>query len=112
MNEKQEQISEDWRDEISDSTSAALKVADGESKTFVFLNEGEKRTHQDYGTSIVFQVEYEGETMSFYVRENNYALLKQIKELGKLTGKAATISRTGSKKSDTRYELTEVQKLK
>lgn len=116
MSEEQTQVSEDWRTDVSDSTGATLKVADGESKTFVFLNEGEKRTHSDYGTSVVFKVESEGEDgieeMSFYVRENNYSFLKQIKELGNLVGKAVKVSRTGAKKSDTRYEIVEVKKIK
>jgi len=100
---------EDWRAKVSDSSTPVLKVADGETKTFVFLNEGEKRTHSDYGTSIVFQVEFEKEKMSFYIRENNYSLLKQVKEIGKLTGTAVKVSRVGSKKSDTRYTIEKVK---
>jgi len=107
--ENQEQISEDWRSEVSDSASATLKILDGESKTVVFLDEGTKKTHADFGTSIVFKVEHGGENMNFYVKENNYSLLKQIKEIGTLTGEAVIISRTGSKKSDTRYTIEKIQ---
>ena len=108
MENTKTQNSEDWRTEVSDSAGATLKVLDGESKNFVFLNEGEKRTSADYGTSIVFSVEHESEEMNFYVKENNYSLLKQIKDLGDLTGKVAEISRIGEKKSDTRYTITEI----
>jgi len=108
MSEEQQTPIEDWRSEVSEGTPT-LKVADGEEKTFVFINEGERRTHPEYGTSIVFQVEFEKEPMSFYVRENNYSLLKQIKELGNLTGTAVKISRVGSKKSDTRYTLEKIK---
>lgn len=95
---------EDWRDEISES-SATLKIQDGESAAFVFLTEGEKRTHADFGTSIVFEVEHNKETKNLYVNESNFALRKQIKELGTLTGKSCILSRIGSKKSDTRYTI-------
>jgi len=101
----EEQKSKDWRDEVSDSSKATLKIQDGETEKFVFLNEGEKRTHSDYGTSIVFEVEHKGEQKAFYVNINNFAFQKQIKELGTLTGKVVEVSRTGSKKSDTRYEI-------
>lgn len=108
MSEEQTPISEaeqNWRDDVSESGIATLKIVDGETKKFVFLSEGEKRTHQDYGTSIVFEVEHEGEKMNWYVRENNYSLLGQIKAIGKLTGVLVEVSREGSKKSDTRYTL-------
>jgi len=104
---EQTQISNDWREDISDSSIAVLKLADGESATFVFLNEGEKKTHADFGTSIVFELEHEKEKKILYVNANNFDLLRQLKELGKLTGKAVKLSRTGSKKSDTRYTIEE-----
>ena len=108
MEETNKQISEDWRADVSDSASATLKVLDGETKKIVFLDEGRKNMHADFGTSIVFKVEHEKEEMNFYVKENNYSLLKQIKDLGDLTGKVAEISRIGEKKSDTRYTITEI----
>jgi len=111
MSEEQTPISEDgkdWRVNISESGVAVLKVADGETKTFVFLNEGEKRTHQDFGTSVVFEVEHEKERMNFYVRENNYSFLQQIKALGNLVGTTVKVSRVGSKKSDTRYTIEKI----
>ena len=103
MSEEQTPISdEDWRENISESGVAVLKVADGETKTFVFLNEGEKRTHQDFGTSVVFEVEYKVEDkiekMNFYVREKNYSFLQQIKALGNLVWTTVKVSRVGSKK--------------
>ena len=109
--EQNESIENDWREEVSDS-KATLKVQDGESETFVFLSEGEKKAHADFGTSIVFEVEQEGNKKNLYVRETNWALRQQIKELGELTGKAVTLSRVGSKKSDTRYTIMEEDKEK
>jgi len=106
MTEEQKEV--DWRNEVGEA-SPTLKVQDGETVTFVFQNEGEKRTHPDFGTSIVFAVGHEEITKNFYVRETNYNLQKQIKELGTLTGKKVKVSRTGSKKSDTRYTIEEVK---
>ena len=109
--EEETQKSENWRDDISDSSGATLKILDGESKIALFLSEGKKITSADYGTSIVFEVEFEKEKMNFYVKENNYSLLKQFKEIGNLVGKAIKISRVGSKKSDTRYTIEEVKPI-
>ena len=109
MSEEQIQNSEEWRDDVSDSPGATLKIADGEKAKVVFLNEGKKQTHSDYGTSVVFSVKHEDETKNFYVRENNYSLLGQIKQLGEITNKEVEISRVGEKKSDTRYTLEEVE---
>ena len=108
MAEEQQQTAEDWRVDVNES-KAPLKIADGESKTFVFLDEGKSRTHPEYGTSIVFEVGIDKEEKSFYVRENNFSLLKQIKELGKLIGTVVTVSRTGSKKTDTRYSIVKAE---
>ena len=102
--EEQDALEKDWRDEVSDSI-ATLKIQDGEKAAFVFMDEGEKRTHPDYGTSIVFEVEHDGDKKNLYVKETNFALRKQIKDLGTLKGKLVILSRKGSKKSDTRYTI-------
>ncbi len=104
--ENQNAINDDWRSEVSDS-KATLKVQDGTSETFVFLNEGEKQTHADFGTSIVFEVEHDGDKKNLYVKESNWSLRNQIKDLGELTGKSVVLARVGSKKSDTRYTIME-----
>jgi len=109
MDETQNTNEADWRDEISDSSKAILKIADGETERIVFLDEGEKRTHVDYGTSIVFTIEHNGEEKVFYVNAQNYTLLKQIKELGKITGTAVKIKRKGKRKSDTRYFIEKIE---
>jgi len=98
-----------WREEVSDSSKAVLKIADGEVENIIFLNEGEKRIHQDYGTSIVFEIEHQGEPKIFYVNAQNYTLLKQIKDLGKITGTTIRIKRKGKRKSDTRYTIEKVE---
>lgn len=107
MQEQQE--IEDWRDEISDESSPTLKIADGEQVVFTFLDEGAKKTHIDYGTSIVFKVKKGEEELNWYVSGNNWDLRKQIKDLGTLTSLKAKVSRTGSKKSDTRYTIEKYQ---
>ncbi len=103
-----EEQNSNWRDNVSDSASATLKILDGEEKTFEFLNEGAPNVHPDYGSSVVFLVKHEEEEKKWYVKENNYALLNQIKVLGVLKGKHAKASRVGSTKSNTRYTLEEV----
>ncbi len=106
---EEEQKSIDWRENISDSSKATLKIQDGESSEVVLMSEGEKRTHSDFGDSIVFEVQEAEETKNFYVNPQNYALLRQFKELGKLVGVKVKISRVGSKKSDTRYTVEKVE---
>jgi len=112
MEEDQKQIDENWRDDVSDSSIPVLKILDGEKKTFVFIGEGEKRTHPDFGTSVVFNLEFEEENMNWYVAEQNYSLLGQIKTLGNLNGLAVTVSRAGAKKSDTRYTIEKAETKK
>jgi hypothetical protein len=101
---------DDWRDEVFTDSLETLKIADGEVVEVVFLSEGEKRTHADYGTSVIFRVEVNQVEKNWYVNANNFDLLKQLKDIGNLTGKVIRIKRTGSKKSDTRYNIEEIQK--
>jgi len=96
---------ENWRDEISEVSSATLKIQEGEDVVITFKDEGKNYTHSEYGTSIRFTVVKGEEEFSWYVNPNNFALLKQIKELGKLAGTSIKVSRVGSKKSDTRYTI-------
>lgn len=100
---------EDWRKKVGEKKEV-LKILDKEKKTFVFLSEGDKSVHTDYGESIVFTVEHEQIEKRWFVKPNNFSLLNQIKELGQpLMGQLVMVSRTGSKKSDTRYELQNVE---
>lgn len=100
----------DWRTDITPSR-ATLKIKDGENVIVTFQDEGVKKESKDFGTSIAFAVTVSGEseTKTFYVKANNFDMLGQIKELGKLTGLKCAISRTGTKKSDTRYRIVKVQ---
>ena len=102
-----EEQNSNWRDNVSDSASATLKILDGEEKTFEFLNEGSPNVHPDFGSSVVFLVKHKDEEKKWYVKDNNFALLNQIKVLGVLKGKTAKVSRVGSTKSNTRYTLEE-----
>lgn len=97
---------DNWREDISEKTET-LKIKDGESKTLTFQDEGIRKESVDYGNSIAFKVIEKGqsEIKTFYVKANNFGFLNQIKKLGALTGKSFTISRVGSKKSDTRYTI-------
>lgn len=107
--DEQKPIEQDWRNDITPSAEV-LKVKDGESVEVTFANEGEKKSHPDFGDSIQFLVMEKDKTepKKFFVKANNYSLLAQIKELGKLIGIRAKITRVGSKKSDTRYSIKKI----
>lgn len=107
--DEQISIDGDWMSDITPKT-ATLKIKDGETVDFKFLNNGIKKESIDYGNSVAFQVEVKGAEMTFYVKSNNFDLLGQIKEIAKLNnnslvGLDARISRKGSKRSDTRYTI-------
>ena len=107
-----EQTSTDWREEYQDKlTTATLKIADREIVVGVFVDEGKKNHHPEYGDSIAFrfQKQEESEVKTWYVNPVNYDLLKQIKLLGPLTGLKVTITRHGKAKKDTRYFITKYQ---
>lgn len=106
--EDQKEIS-DWRNEVGD-LNPKLKILDGETKIFTFKDEGTKYKHPDYKPSIIFtvQVENTDDKNTWFVNAEAYGILNQIKKLGKLTGLKVKVSRTGSKKSDTRYEIVKV----
>jgi len=93
----------DWRTEISEPADT-LKIADKETVSFTFKDEGKKNVHPDFGTSIAFRVEdVAKEEKIWYVNSKNYDLLGQIKSLGALKDLKVEVTRVGSKKSDTRY---------
>jgi len=108
MEETQKEI--DWREEISEAKDT-LKIAPDTAEVFIFQDEGKVNHHQDFGTSIVFSVKREADehNRSWYVKNNNFSLLGQIKALGKLTGQKAKVVRKGSKRSDTRYSISKVE---
>lgn len=97
---------EDWRAEITEAKNT-IKIKDGDSVTGTFKDEGSKKSHPDYGSSIAFQfqADNENEVKTWFVKSNNFSLLGQIKQLGKLTGTHVQITRVGAKKSDTRYSI-------
>ena len=109
MESKEQKTIEDWREEVSDESREILKIADGEEVEFVFIDEGTKKTHPDYGASVIFLVSQNEQEKLWYVNAQNYGLLKQIKTFGTLKGKKAKVSRQGSKKSDTRYKIEAVE---
>jgi hypothetical protein len=99
----------DWRTEITESKST-LKIKDGDVVEITFADEGIKKVHPDYGTSVAFSVLIKDDTEPkiFYVKNNNFDLLGQIKLLGVLTGIKARITRIGSTKSNTRYKIVKI----
>lgn len=107
--EEQTQV-ENWRNEITPTLHTKLKIADGETKQFTFADEGKKYKHPDYKPSVIFAVRVEGfpEPFTWFVNAEAYGLLNQIKAFGKLTGLKVEVKRTGSKKSDTRYEIKKI----
>jgi hypothetical protein len=100
----------EWMNEITEKTET-LKIEDGQTVIFTFINGGVKKSSEDYGNSIMFTVLVEGqkEHKTFYVRANNFDFLGQIKALAKdnktLVGLKVNVSRRGSKRSDTRYTI-------
>ena len=105
-NEKQ--TNDDWRDEVGEQLEV-LKIVDMEVVKFVFQDEGTKRSHADFGDSVVFKVKHDETDKAWYVNANNFDLRKQIKELGSLTNMKVQVTRKGSKKSDTRYTIQKVE---
>lgn len=106
---EENEANEDWRADVTEPKDT-LRLAEGETVTLTFQDEGVIKTHPDYGNSIVFGVKVldSDDTKLWYVNAQNYNLLGQIKELGDLKGKQAKVSRKGSKRSDTRYTLTKI----
>ena len=105
--ETQTQV-EDWRNELNIELNPKLKFADGETKEFVFLDEGRKYKHPDYKPCVIFNVKAGEQKHTWFVNAESYGLLNQIKNLGKLTGLRVRVKRTGSKKSDTRYTIEKI----
>jgi len=105
--ENQTQMEDDWRKGLDVSLHTKLKIADGQTTTFVFKDEGNNYKHPDYKPSVIFTVVVEGEEIerTWFVNKEAYGVLNQIKVLGKLTGTKVSVKRTGSRKSDTRYEI-------
>ncbi len=116
---KQKQI-DDWRDEVGEQLDK-LKIMDGEKAQFTFQAEGVTKTSADFDPSVAFEVlhtahksedgdmtEIQAVGKTFYVSAKNFSLLKEIKELGTLTGLKVEVGRTGRKKSDTRYTIEKV----
>lgn len=108
---EQSSLNGSWMDEITPKTET-LKIKDGQLARFIFKNAGVKKESEDYGSSIAFLVQVDGEQeqKTFYVKSNNFDLLCQIKELAKANNNQVVnlhceISRIGSKKSDTRYKI-------
>ena len=106
---EEQKIMEDWRNDITPNKDT-LKVKDGESSIFTFLDDGTKKNSKDYGDSIAFQIKIDNDEKPkiFYVKSNNFSFLGKIKEFGKLAGLKVKVSRIGSKKSDTRYTIEKV----
>lgn len=104
--ENQTQL-DDWRQELNTSLYPKFKIADGETKQIVFLDEGQRYKHPDYKPSIIFTVQEVGQQdkLTWFVNAEAYGTLNQLKNLGKLTEAKVSVKRTGSKKSDTRYEV-------
>jgi len=109
MQEQTKTSNEDWRENVSGESKATLKVQDGETEEFIFLDEGKKHHHSDFGDSVVFNIRHQDVDKNWYINPENYTLLKQIKDLGDLTNLKVKVSRTGSKKSDTRYTIVKAE---
>lgn len=100
-------VTPNWAEKF-ESFPDALKIKDGESKTFTFMNNGnEHRDQKNKKDDIVFTVKCEGVLYSWYVNAKSFSTIADIKSLGfPLIGKTITLSRTGSGRHDTRYMIT------
>ena len=81
----------------------------GEIRTFKFLNSGRDYTGGEYGLTYIYDVEYEGEKWSLWVKPNSpmaFGLLALFKDAEySLEGKTVNVEKvTGAKQSDTRYK--------
>ena len=74
------------------------------------MDEGQKYKHPDFKPAVIFAVQEDGKTEknTWFVNAEAYGILNQLRALGKLTGLKVSVKRTGSKKSDTRYEIKKV----
>lgn len=109
----EENTIDNWREEVNNDKYETLKILDGQTIAFNFEDEGTTTTPVDFDPAIKFTVlplhDNPGmQKYTWYVNKKNYALLNEIKALGTLKDKSVEVSRTGSKKSDTRYTIKEV----
>jgi len=93
----------DWRAEIDENSIETLEFQDGETKTFTFLDEGNKKKVEDK-ENIVFQVGETNILKSFCVCAEDLNFLKEIKKLGTLNRMEVKVSR-----SNGQYTITKVE---
>lgn len=104
--------SKDWRENLTSNIHPKMKILSGETKTFTFLDEGSPYKHPDFDECIIFTVKVDGskdDKNTWFVNKQAYGLLRNIRDLGKLTNLKVALSRTGEKKSDTRYNLVKAE---
>ena len=99
-------LDKDWRQEIPDY----LKIKDGESEQFVFLDEGTKIINNFGENCILFKIKIigTGRDKIWLVKTKSYTLLKQIKDLGKLTGATVELKRKGATLKNTIYSIARI----
>lgn len=69
-----------------------------------FINNGTKINNQ-YGESIMFQIQHKNVDMVWFIKSKSYSLLKEIKKAIPVEGKAAEVTRAGTTQTDTRWAI-------
>lgn len=74
------------------------------SENIIFLDNGKPIDNQ-YGKSIMFNVNYKGADFIWFIKSKSYSLLKEIKKNMPIQGKPAKVTRAGTTQADTRWAI-------
>lgn len=100
----------DWREDIVEKKEypkvESFKLKSGSSE-ITFIDEGwEWFSQQDNKNYIIFKVQKDGDIVRpWFVNKENIPLLRELKAIGKLSGRRAVLSRTGERRA-TRWSVT------
>jgi hypothetical protein len=84
-----------------------ITLAKGEiarTEEIIFISNGKKINNQ-YGESILFQIQHKNVDMVWFIKAKSYSLLKEIKAAIPVEGKAAYVTRAGTTQADTRWAI-------
>jgi hypothetical protein len=74
------------------------------SENILFLDDGRPIDNQ-YGKSILFNINYKGADFVWFVKAKSYSILKEIKKNMPIAGKPAKVTRAGTTQTDTRWAI-------
>lgn len=84
-----------------------ISLAKGEiarTENILFLDNGHPIDNQ-YGKSIMFNINYKGADMVWFVKAKSYSILIPIKKAMPVSGKPASVTRAGTTQADTRWGI-------